>query len=1036
MPAIDVGIIVTAVNNATSGIREIKGEVEGLGVAGQETANRLKAIQVVIASIVIDKISQLGKSFITTSAGVEVLQTRLGLLTGDWTTAGETLNALIEKYEKAGVSGEELAKVYLQLREVGKDNNGALALVDAIAKLNAATDRSPEKIASMGDALTKMLAKGTVDMRVLITVLSSQFPAGIAAAATAAGEKSVEAFTALAKAGKITATQFIKYFQDGIQQQFGTIFDLTSGQMNTGLNRITHLWQDAIRKLSLDTPVGGDITVRLNAIHTAIMGLVDKVTADQVKAFFDVLDNIGTIAVNAAKGLSPFAGLFAGIGAAAAKMIASLPPEALTAGIIGYLVFGRAGAAGIAIAVAALDKMGVTLKTDFVQDIVGYLNSSAALGLGVFGLIMFGPLGAAGLAILGAKLEQFRQEHADLFKGGILEVSPAISTIGTQAEVATKTVQGLALALNSASSNASKIASAAAGLGYNRDAIAGILTGVMHESAFDSTAVNKTSGAFGMFQMLGDELKQLKANAIATGKPLEDVDLQIRTFFQNLQNMPANAKANIQLLGAKSPAEGSLGSTMYERFADWNKGAAETQARMRDTVALVGIWDGAISTSGQKLTANGQQLNAYTQNLTNVNKVLQDISKHEQVPLHILDGDLTDVERKKLDGVKEGLAQTEKQATALNAALNDPTPVKMADQVNQQYNLLKTTLEKNIAALKDFGDTLGDKPTIQKTITAEYERQKGLLDQLNANRDSAITKERTIGELLVSQQVSQQKILQMKADEAALTLKLQYSNNALVNVLGGTSGGQITMQVEQERLKLMQQIQQYESQVAQLQQQRIKSNDPEEQRQIDITISKYTALAAATRGALANLSAEAVAQKQLWNSVGAALETGAVSAITALVMHTGTLKQVTLQMYTAITQAAAKYLIQLLMIQAIKPLLGGMGIGGGFSGLFSGLFAANGAVVPGGVKMFANGGIIGGPTLFGMAGEAGTEAIMPLTNVGGKLGVRAVGGGDQYHVSLSAIDTQTGIEFLLKNLQTISAGLSQRKLINRGGRLG
>jgi phage-related minor tail protein len=53
-----------------------------------------------------------------------------------------------------------------------------------------------------------------------------------------------------------------------------------------------------------------------------------------------------------------------------------------------------------------------------------------------------------------------------------------------------------------------------------------------------------------------------------------------------------------------------------------------------------------------------------------------------------------------------------------------------------------------------------------------------------------------------------------------------------------------------------------------------------------------------------------------------------------------------------------------------------------------------GKVIP-----FARGGVVSGPTLFpmrgatGMMGEAGPEAIMPLTRIGGKLGVAATGGG-------------------------------------------
>lgn len=66
------------------------------------------------------------------------------------------------------------------------------------------------------------------------------------------------------------------------------------------------------------------------------------------------------------------------------------------------------------------------------------------------------------------------------------------------------------------------------------------------------------------------------------------------------------------------------------------------------------------------------------------------------------------------------------------------------------------------------------------------------------------------------------------------------------------------------------------------------------------------------------------------------------------------------------------------------PLIGNA-TGNAFSG---------GKVIP-----FARGGVVSGPTLFpmrgatGMMGEAGPEAIMPLTRIGGKLGVAAAGGG-------------------------------------------
>lgn len=99
----------------------------------------------------------------------------------------------------------------------------------------------------------------------------------------------------------------------------------------------------------------------------------------------------------------------------------------------------------------------------------------------------------------------------------------------------------------------------------------------------------------------------------------------------------------------------------------------------------------------------------------------------------------------------------------------------------------------------------------------------------------------------------------------------------------------------------------------------------------------------------------------------------------------------------------------------LNGILGSLGGGGGGATPVAtaypvSLFEANGdAFLNGRVTAFANGGVVGGPTLFPMAngtglmGEAGPEAIMPLARDGsGRLGVRSQGGGgDQYNISVS-----------------------------------
>lgn len=104
---------------------------------------------------------------------------------------------------------------------------------------------------------------------------------------------------------------------------------------------------------------------------------------------------------------------------------------------------------------------------------------------------------------------------------------------------------------------------------------------------------------------------------------------------------------------------------------------------------------------------------------------------------------------------------------------------------------------------------------------------------------------------------------------------------------------------------------------------------------------------------------------------------------------------------------------------ALRPVQGALGSGvnslvGGLAGSLTGAlgFAKGGAFSSGNVRAFADGGIVGGPTFFpmrggtGLMGEAGPEAIMPLTRgADGKLGVAASGnGGASITVNISTPD--------------------------------
>jgi phage-related minor tail protein len=103
-----------------------------------------------------------------------------------------------------------------------------------------------------------------------------------------------------------------------------------------------------------------------------------------------------------------------------------------------------------------------------------------------------------------------------------------------------------------------------------------------------------------------------------------------------------------------------------------------------------------------------------------------------------------------------------------------------------------------------------------------------------------------------------------------------------------------------------------------------------------------------------------------------------------------------------VLKSLALRISSLAVADAFKPLTAS--ISGGLGSLFSGLFPSGGGVglaaAMGAIKPFAAGGVIGTPTYFpmrggglGLAGEAGPEAIMPLTRgPDGRLGVAMSGG--------------------------------------------
>lgn len=140
-------------------------------------------------------------------------------------------------------------------------------------------------------------------------------------------------------------------------------------------------------------------------------------------------------------------------------------------------------------------------------------------------------------------------------------------------------------------------------------------------------------------------------------------------------------------------------------------------------------------------------------------------------------------------------------------------------------------------------------------------------------------------------------------------------------------------------------------------------------------------------------------------------------------------------------QTVGKSILDTVYNAAVQPVsshMGGVlaeGLGSVLNGMLA--FADGGAFSNGKVMPFANGGVVSGPNYFpmrgglGLMGEAGPEAIMPLTRgANGKLGVMAQGGGQAVNVTMNI--TTPDVAGFRRSQGQIAQQVG--RVINRGNR--
>lgn len=444
-------------------------------------------------------------------------------------------------------------------------------------------------------------------------------------------------------------------------------------------------------------------------------------------------------------------------------------------------------------------------------------------------------------------------------------------------------------------------------------------------------------------------------------------------------------------------------------------------------------------TGDSKVTGYEASIKAITENLVK-------LSKMTKIPEAINDGFkqgaaaaerlATKIAHLRLE-LKETLEDIENKIKILGMELSGDKLGLALAQVNKEYDDQAQKIEKAIQKATELNKLTHDQDPLLKKLAED-------LLLLNEYRAVAITQTTELVALEREQTLLAEKQEQLKIRQQIFDAKRAADTSFGGNFMAQTEGGRAVLDIYSQQFELQQSIADTEEQILANKLEMIKA-EGDHATQIMNTIALLEQFKEVQSQALADLSTTAKFTAQLYSDIGSAISGSVGQALTDLAHGTLDLKKVMNSLWESITNAVVKYIQKIIEAQIQQMLLNALGGGGSFLGggagaaggaaggfsMFGGF--AQGAAFKGGVKMFANGDIIRGPTMFGMAGEEGDEAIMPLTRIGGRLGVLAQGhGGDNFHIDLRAIDTQSGIEFLIKHIPQLQAMLQQRALLNRG----
>jgi hypothetical protein len=352
---VDIGLIITGANNAGGAVRGAATDVKKLGENAQEAANRLKAIQVVIAGILVDKTLEWSKALIEAAAATQGLDIRLRAFAGSAKAAEEVMGDLAHKFAATPFMLDTITQGWVKLQSAVNNNGKTTEVISAIVNDVAAMGGKDENITNLSASFQRLFAVGFASAREYKTMLE-QTGLTLGDLAASAGQ-SGERFSQNLAHGFVSAQQFTDAFLAASKKKFGDYAENLKFTIAGAMGNVRNAFSLGLSGLGANTTINANLSALLNNIADAIRSVIGSIDQQKIDIFFDWMRRMAPTAIAAGVALFNIGVAIADILAIIGTFTSHIPQEALEFGIVGYWLFGRKGAAILGLIGAAKAKL-------------------------------------------------------------------------------------------------------------------------------------------------------------------------------------------------------------------------------------------------------------------------------------------------------------------------------------------------------------------------------------------------------------------------------------------------------------------------------------------------------------------------------------------------------------------------------------------------------------------------------------------------------------------------------------------------------